>query len=296
MLVRPSKESSLRFVCRFVPLYTRLFKELQAEGGRVRLESPFAAFREKISGYVTLYDDERKIGFVMMKALLGEEGLDQFKIETASWSEPELEEFVDYSVSQEAEDELAELLDFPETEDEWKRRSDLYLSLPDDEKKRVLTREVCLFSGVFCQVFNVFSLMTHGAKLTTLVPQAMQGDADAFLKAVQVDRLLLTHHPYFVQRKRQAQDDDEKEFLQALAYRESNPNLKGKIRYPGLFMLFGLLESVQWLDDLRHEEILDLCDEIGLDRFQNRIEDVNYLAKRLLDYRRFQKTGGLSMH
>ena len=152
-----------------------------------------------------------------------------------------------------------------------------------------------LFSGVFAQIFNTLALMTHGAALTTLVPQAIEGDDEAFLKAVQVDRLLLTHHPYFIARKQRAQDEGDTEFLSALAYRESNPNLKGKIRYPALFMLFGILESVKWLDKLKHDEILDLCDEIGLDRFQNRIEDVNYLTKRLADYRRFQKSGGLSM-
>ena len=138
--------------------------------------------------------------------------------------------------------------------------------------------------------------MTHGAKLTALVPQAMAGNEDAFLKAIQIDRYLLTHHPFFVQRKQEAQDRGEQEFLRKLAYRESNSNLAGKIRYPALFMLFGILESIQWLDELSHDEILDICDEVGLDRYQNRIEDRNYLAKRLINYRNWQKSGGLSMH
>ena len=138
--------------------------------------------------------------------------------------------------------------------------------------------------------------MTHGAKLTALVPQAMAGNEDAFLKAIQIDRYLLTHHPFFVQRKQEAQDRGEQEFLRKLAYRESNSNLAGKIRYPALFMLFGILESIQWLDDLSHVEILDICDEIGLDRYQNRIEDTNYLTKRLVNYRNWQKSGGVSMH
>ena len=55
-------------------------------------------------------------------------------------------------------------------------------------------------------------------------------------------------------------------------------------------MLFGILESFQWLNDLKHEEILDICDEAGLDRYQNRIEDVNYITKRLAEYRRWQKS------
>ena len=31
--------------------------------------------------------------------------------------------------------------------------------------------------------------------------------------------------------------------------------------------------------ELKHNELLDLCDSARLDRFQNRIEDVNYLTK-----------------
>jgi len=44
-----------------------------------------------------------------------------------------------------------------------------------------------------------------------------------------------------------------------------------------------------------HDQILDMCDEAGLDRYQNRIEDANYLTQRLREYRQWQKTGSLSM-
>ena len=136
--------------------------------------------------------------------------------------------------------------------------------------------------------------MVHGTKMTALVPLAMAGDDDAFLKAVQIDRMLLLHHPYFRDRKARAQNEGEMEFLSKLAYRESNPPLRSKIRYPGLYMLFGILESIRWLDDLEHAEILDACDGAGLDRYQNRIEDVNYLTKRLSEYRIWKKVN-LSM-
>jgi len=61
-------------------------------------------------------------------------------------------------------------------------------------------------------------------------------------------------------------------------------------------MLFGALEATGWLESIKHHEMLNLCDSAGLDRFQNRIEDVNYLTKRFLEYRRWQQTGGVSMH
>ena len=75
-----------------------------------------------------------------------------------------------------------------------------------------------------------------------------------------------------------------------------HPLVRGRIRYPGLYFLFHTLESIGWLHELTDEELLDVCDDAGLDRWQNRIEDVNYLTKRRLEYLRWQKTGGVSMH
>lgn len=295
-MIRPPKEVALRFVKTWTPIYADLHQELKEEGGRIALGNRFASIRQNIAAYVTLYDDERKFAFVLMKALLGEEGLKEFALESAKWAEEDLSAFSEYWFSDKLEQDLIELLDFPETDAEWEEREKMFYALPESEKAEATTRNICLFAGIFGQVFNTLSLMTHGAKLTTLVPQAMAGSDEAFLKAVQVDRYLLTHHPYFVRRKQAAQDRGEQSFLGKLAFRESNPNLAGKPRYPALFMLFGLLESIQWLDDLSHEEILDICDEIGLDRYQNRIEDTNYLTKRLINYRKWQKSGGVSMH
>lgn len=295
-VARPTKAVAIRFAKKWAPIYAQLFSELKQEGGRVKLESPFSAFRQKIAAYVTLYDDERKIAGVMMKALLGEEGLREFSLESANWSEEELSEFTNHCATEEAETEIFDLLNLPDSENEWEKRRELFNSLSDEEKVEATTRDICLFAGVFCQIFNVLALMTHGAKLTTLVPQALAGDDEAFCKAVQVDRYLLSHHPYFVERKRKAQDDGEIEFLRKLASRERNPNLQGRFQYSALFMLFGILESLQWLEDLKHDEILDLFDAAGLDRFQNHIQDVNYVTKRLANYRRLQKTGGVSMH
>ena len=89
-------------------------------------------------------------------------------------------------------------------------------------------------------------------------------------------------------------DTEQAEFAAAItdcenATVEICPPLRSKIRYPGLYMLFGILDAYQWLDNMTHEEILTIVDTAGLDRYQNRVEDVNYLTKRLLEYRRWQK-------
>ncbi|CAG4884676.1 conserved protein of unknown function [Georgfuchsia toluolica] len=243
-----------------------------------------------------LYDDERRLGVAFLKGLIGEQGFDEFNQETAKLTHDEQNQMLADMVDDEAGEEFADLLELPETEDEWLAAEKALAALPPEEQAVLIQQGTLFWAGIFGTLFNTLSLMVHGIKLTTLVPLALNGDDDALLKAAQIDRCLITHHPYFLARKQQAQDLGQDKFLQALAYRECNPPLRGKIRYPALYMLFGILDSVRWLHDLKHEEILDLCDSAGLERYQNRIDDVNYLTKRLLEYSRWQKSGGLSMH
>lgn len=289
------KESALRFAKKWTPLYAEVFQELKSEGGRVKFSGRFAKIRSNVGNYVQLYDDVRKPGVAILLAVFGDDGFKKFNEDSATWSEQEISEVFEEFLSDETQKELLQDFAIPETEAEWIKQEQAFVALPEEEKSASLRTSAFFWSGFFAQFFNTLALMTHGASLVDLVKQALSNDDEAFCKAVQVDRLLLTHHPFFIARKQKAQEDGETTFLSALAYRENNPNLKGKIRYPALFMLFGILESIQWLDKLKHEEILDLCDEIGLDRFQNRIEDVNYLTKRLADYRRLQKSWVLSM-
>jgi hypothetical protein len=131
--------------------------------------------------------------------------------------------------------------------------------------------------------------MVHGQKLTTLVPLAMQGDQEAFCKAVQIDRNLLTGHSYFKEIHSRLIRGGDSGFLKRLNYRLSNATTRGKIRFPVLYMMFATLDSFQCLDELTAGEILDICDEAGLDRFQNRIEDENNLVRRRIEYRTMQK-------
>jgi hypothetical protein len=119
----------------------------------------------------------------------------------------------------------------------------------------------------------------------------LQGDKEAFCKAVQIDRNLLTGLPYFRDTYARLQSGEDNDFLDALLYRIGNPTLRGKIRFPALYMVFATLDSFNWLDDFTASEILDICDEAKLDRFQNRIVDENYLNKRRIEYRRMQKIG-----
>lgn len=269
-----------------------LLRDLQKGGGRISFTSEIAQIQNLLGSYVLIYDNELKIGRAMFMASLGDEGYKNFTQEIEASSKEEQQEILDDLASVETLNEIAEAMDsfkIPQSPAEWKAARDELAKLPEDERKETEKRGAYFWCFFFSNFFNTLSLMVHGTKMTSLVPRAIAGDDDAFLKAVQIDRMLLLHYPYFRDRKARAQNEGETEFLSKLSYRESNPSLRSKIRYPGLYMLFGILESFRWLDDLGHNEILDLCDDAGLDLYQNRIEDVNYLSKRLGEYRLWKK-------
>lgn len=296
-MMRPEKESSLKIVQRLSPMCMELLRDIQKGGGRISFSSEVTKIQNIVGQYVLVYDDELKIARAMFLAFLGKDGFENFVQEIEALSPGGQQETLDGLASIETLDEVAEAMDsftIPQSPAEWQVARDELAKLPEDERIETEKRDVYFWCFFFSNFFNTLSLMVHGAKMTSLVPRAIAGDDDAFLKAVQIDRMLLIHHPYFRDRKSKAQSEGETEFLSKLAYRESSPSLRGKIRYPGLYMLFGLLESMRWLDELAHEEILDVCDGAGLERYQNRIEDVNYLTKRLGEYRIWKKVS-LSM-
>lgn len=287
-------------------LARRLAVMLSPECGEV-----LASFREKRDGwvrfqpelelvrknsglgdtYVLTYEDELRIYSCLMRAIYPENTEEAVKAVDAEFCQASSDEKLAFinEVTDEALEGLIASFDLSDEEREKQRQ--LFEALPEDEKAAEIRKLQYVLAYVFAYFYNTLSLMVHGQKLTTLVPLAMQGDKEAFAKAVQIDRNLLAGHPYFKSTYERLQTGEDKDFLDAVLYRIGNPTTRGKIRFPALYMVFATLDSFRWLDDFTASEILDICDEAGLDRFQNRIEDETYLNKRRAEYRRYQKAG-----
>jgi hypothetical protein len=296
-MLKPNKTLAQKAVITLVPQYVEFFRGMQKGGNRTIVPSPFSEIQSKVGFYVKLYVDERFIGNSLSLALLGEEQFSELSAGLEAMPPDEQQAFLDDIVV--CGEEIAESIEaffyIPISEEERKTALEQFNALSAEEQEFAKKQFSFFWSYFFSSLLNTLSLMVHGAKLTTLVPQAINGDDAAFLKAVQIDRMLLLHHPYFIERKKKAQDSGEAAFLRGLLRREIESPFRSRIQYPGLYMLFGILQAFQWLDDMTHEEILDLVDEAGLDRYQSRVEDVNYLTKRLLEYRRWQSLNVLSM-
>jgi len=246
--------------------------------------------------YVTLYEAEPRINYCLIKSIFLEntsELIKQFDNALTEVSEVEkltiLKNFNDDSpnenISTENEDVLSQLREAPEiTQEEFD-------ALPEEERIAITHRAQSFLAFFYATFFNSVALMVHGQKLTALVPLALQGDKKAFCKAVQIDRNLLIGHPYFRDTYAKLQTGENPNFLSDVLTHINRPPIQGRICFPALYSLFATLDTFGWLNDFTAPEILDMCDEAGLDRYQNRIEDENYLIKRRIEYRKKQKTG-----
>lgn len=303
MKIRPTKSQVVKIVTEKAPEYVEFFTDVKADAhGWLILPDKFLQCKKNlnINQYVTLYKDQKTIDVCLMLFLMGKDEFKAWNSKLAALSasnqQSELESFTQDFIDT-TSSEFDEMVGkWPETpEDEAKLRQD-FESLDDETKKLNIERAQFLWIHIFLSIHNFFSVMVNGESMVSLVPKAIQGDDEAFCKAVKIDYNLLDHHPYFIERLKQAKLNGETCFLKDLSKYQAKPTLIGTIRLPGLYFVFAMLEIMDWLNDFTHDEILDLCDAAGLDRWQHRIEDTNAVTKRLKQYRQYQKTGGVSMH
>jgi hypothetical protein len=299
--MRLSIEKTKSLIRSATPTCVEMLRFYQGRGGWISLPPAVALIRSnlRIENYVELYDDYKKIGVCVLLAFMEPEVLRDWNDELAALP-PEKHDEALSGLSKEIEslDELLDgVFDLPESEKDIARAKAEFDALPLETQRETIRFLAFLWSAMLAGFHDTLSIMVHGERLTSLVPKAIAGDDEAFCKAIQIDRQLYTHHPAFRRRIDTAHFANDEAFLRNVSYRLRAKTSHGRIRYPGLWTVLSILDIFGWLDgSLTAEQILDICDEAGLHRFENRIEDANALNKSLRLYRKMQKTALLSSH
>lgn len=296
--LRPKKPQVIELVLKSSPDLLEIFREIQEPEGWRKFSSRLTERRKQfhIDDYVLLYEKEASISSCLLHSFQSAEEIKALSNRLEAEGVAAQQAYID-SVANDAlltdDDELNDMFSHAFLNE--KERAASFEGLSPDEQSKLM-RQAQYFLAFFISWFhNVIAVMVLGEKLTSLVPKAIAGDDDAFCKAIHIDKAILNNHPYFRDRYEAAQSNREEAFLKRVGRNMAAWPTRGKIRYPGLYLIFATLESLNSFDDFKHSEILDLCDQAGFDRWQNRIEDVGYLTKRLIEYRRFQKTSSMSM-
>ena len=295
---RPDLDHVIKLYGSFLPDYEYLMRTFCDNQGWIRFSPRLheLTLSFKCQNYPELYQDENRIQTALLQAFFdNDEKINQFVTDLSFRTPIEqsvfINEFINdaHELGQWLDESILHINDWDwSTYGQTKARQEYDLLSTEAQQKAIRTFQY-LLSLSLASFHNFIALMVHGRKLTQLVKEAMAGNDDSFRLAVHIDRNILEQIPYFKDRNSKAQQEGDQNFLDALNYRTQSPQIKGKIRHRALYMRFSLLDSCQWLDVLKHREILDICDRLKLDHYENRIETENALTKRLIEYRKFQK-------
>lgn len=283
--------SAAAFLKGSVPEWEWLLRRIESAEGHLRFPPMVtrAIVNLKIESYPLLYENEAAIGLIVFRAFMTQEEMVALNTQLTDQSPEErgqtMREMLD------GLSEVDQAFELPKTPAQEKQARAQFDALTKEEQAEAVSMGQHLWMGFLAGFFQNVSVMVHGEKLTSLVAQAKAGNDEAFCKAVQIDKRILTTIPHFKQRFERATLEGDQNFCDALAYRLQCPPYKGKIRHKALWMTFAFLDMVGLLDTLKHQEILDLCDDAGVGGYANRIEDVKHLSKRLTDFRRFRGYG-----
>jgi hypothetical protein len=296
---KPQIGRVVEYLKALLPDIDAVVHQMEKDGGWLRLSPKAIDFfnRLKISNYAENYVDEKRLWALFAVAMAGEgpEVREFLKNVEQAYREDPDQFMAEATAEIEGVDaEIDAVLAMSDADKEEVKAE--FEGLPEAERLAKARQTQFAVSFMVLAFFQTLALMVHGRKMTALVAGAIGGDDDAFCKAVQVDRSVLVSIPYFRERLLRSHLEGDGQFCERLGYRMANPVLKGKIRYRTLWIVFSFLELFGMLDSLKHREILDICDKVGVGGKKGRIEEVGYLSKRLAEYRRFQKKGGRVTH
>ncbi|MEZ0239001.1 MAG: hypothetical protein ACAH06_13165 [Methylophilaceae bacterium] len=277
-----------------VPQWQELLEDIEAQGGRFAFRPELAkTFSNlKIGNYPRLYENEVTIGVALGLAFLGRDGLKSYDEQLRRATPVERGQMVQELST--GLDELKDAFDFDKTPEQLEQARAAFEALTADERTASTEFMQWLLMGTFALFFQYLSIMVHGEKLTALVAQAKAGDDKAFLKAIQIDKAILSEIEYFKSRHVRAHMEDERAFITAVARKQEAPPYAGKLTHKKLWLSFAWLDSTGLLDSYTGNQLLDLCTEVGVIDDTAPIEDVKNLLKLKSRYRAFQKRGGKS--
>lgn len=287
-------DSARELLRRAVPTWKDLLEHLESSGGRLKflpeVSSMIANLR--IDNYPLLYENTAAIGNVLAPAFMDTNDMVAFNVEVENASPAGRGQMIaDMLVNLDAIDPA---FDFSGSDAEKQQAKEAFAALDPKTQKEAVDFFQRLMMGSLASFFDYLAIAVHGEKLTSLVAQAKNGDDEAFGKAVQIDGRILIVLPYFKDRYARAITEDHENFRIMVSRKLSSPPYKGRIEHKSLWMTFAFLEGVGLLSVLPRNELLDLCNDVGVGDSGQPIEDVKNLNKRLSLYREFQSRGTLS--
>jgi hypothetical protein len=253
---------------------------LRDSGGRIAFRDEFTDLVErlKITAYTKLYEmPDGAQGVTLMVAVLGEEGAKEWEQELrALTAEGRGAEFLELGPMMES---LADSIDLDATPEAKSAAAAAFEALAESERHAAVHFWQQFMMAAIAMLFQHLSLIVHGQKLTTLVAKAKTGDDGAFLKAVQIDKRILTELEYFKSRYARADLSGDRAFVTAVARKLEAPPYIGRTSHRKLWVALYLLDACRLLHAYKARELLDMLQEAGIVDDDEPIDDETAMNK-----------------
>lgn len=242
---------------------------------------------DNLPSWASFYDDPLKVKSLAAHAMLGPDKVKNVSSYLETCSEQE-KQGIRESYKKTAVDDQFDVFfsdDLKDITDDDFRKAMLNTSTMDEgTRTKILKRIYLLCYAFITQIHYYLAVMTFGKSICDLVKEAIAGDDDSFCKAVQIDRTVLFGIPYFQKRLIRAQLGSEPDFLNKLANAVKGRSLGQKLNYKELMFVFAILDDEGFLD-MPLEQLMEVCQELGVYGREYGIEDVESLRKRRKYYR-----------
>ncbi|MBU1691650.1 MAG: hypothetical protein KJ958_00235 [Gammaproteobacteria bacterium] len=274
-----------RFLREFIPEAAEIFSLLRTakpgDGLSPKLRQILVNL--KVQNWAPLYQNPQNQIKLKLLFLMTPEEINELNAELITKSQEEQEQWAIETIESMLEDDSDEFDDEEAAQKEFD-------SLNDDEKTERIKQSQISIGCLMPIMFNYLAIMVHRKSMFQLVAEAINGDDESFLKAIQIDKTVLTAIPHFVERNLQAARDGDFAFQRRLNTYRNKPITVSRPQYPTLWLLFAAVEEMNLLEDFEvdKDSFFNLCEEVGAYGFSNGVEDVQSFSRRLRDYKKDQ--------
>lgn len=115
-------------------------------------------------------------------------------------------------------------------------------------------------------LFNHFSYIAYKKPIYQLVDEAIKGNDLSFLQAIQIDKTVLEHIPYFVDRNLRAAKELDFKFQRQINTYRNKPILQSRIKHHQLWLIFAYLDEMNILNQFENSktDLVYLCQRLGI--------------------------------
>lgn len=278
----------VEFMKVLLPGIQDVISDVEGDEGYLNLPEKFSDLltRDGLPPWSSYYEQPEKMRGFVARSIFSSEELAQLEAEIKS-STPEGIQALRLDIQKLVLDgtggtHLEEILDSIPPE----QAAAMWASMDSNEQTQAEIGLYFIFYSMLTQIHYYFALITYGKNICDLIEEAKAGDDDSFYKVVRIDRTVLFGIPYFQKRLIRAQLGREPEFLRKLSNAIKAKPLGSKYSHKMLMFVFAILDDEGLLNELHQEQLMDICEELGVYGHDYGVDDPASLRKLLNKYKR----------